>query len=424
MHKEQELKSTKRTALLLLFASFTMFVATMAMPQGLCTGLVRAISEAAMVGALADWFAVVALFRRIPIPYVSRHTAIIPKNKDKIADNLAVFVQEKFLGVDAMVALIRKHDPAQRLSDWFLRRENAERLGTYLVSIAKGMLGFIEDGPVQKFIKDAVHDMLAKVDLSKSAGTILEGLTKDRRHQALLDQAIAKFAGMLRNEETRKYIARGIVRWLKDEYPITEKVLPSETIGKYGAEMAVTAAGKLLSDVNDNPEHELRQKFDAYAKDFIERLKTDPEFAKKGEEIKHYLQNDETFNAYLKELWGSLRDWLKRDLDSDDSAVRRNVIASGQWLGKALAEDAQLRATLNEHMAEAARHMAPDFAQFLTGHIRDTVRNWDSREMSQQIELNIGKDLQFIRINGTIVGGLIGALLYGLSLLPVAFAAL
>lgn len=164
-----------------------------------------------------------------------------------------------------------------------------------------------------------------------------------------------------------------------------------------------------------NPEHPLRINFDAFTKEFIVKLQQDPEFAAKGEEIKHYLQNDETFNAYLKELWGELRDWLKNDLHNSNSVLHQKIVGAGLWVGKTLANDPSLRQSLNAHMEDAARKMAPDFAHFLTTHISDTVKNWDSGEMSKQIELNIGKDLQFIRINGTIVGGCIGLLLYVIS---------
>jgi uncharacterized membrane-anchored protein YjiN (DUF445 family) len=148
---------------------------------------------------------------------------------------------------------------------------------------------------------------------------------------------------------------------------------------------------------------------------------SDPAFAQKGEEIKAYLLGDETLNGYLRSLWDDLKAWLKADLARDDSVLRQRIVATGAWIGKVLSEDRQLRASLNENLELASRGAAPEFAGFLTRHIADTVKNWDSREMSAQIELNIGKDLQFIRINGTVVGGMIGVVLYVLSHLPLLF---
>lgn len=416
MTKELELKKSKRLAVyFLVFAALT-FLTTLFLPADLWwVGLIRAISEAAMVGALADWFAVVALFKRVPIPIVSAHTEIIPKNKDKIAENLALFVREKFLDVDSIVALIQKHDPAQKTADWLCEANNTKKLGTYLVKITAGMLDFIEDAAVQKFMTKAIHAMLDKTDLSTSAGMLLEVMTKNNRHQALLNEGINQFALILREEDTQAFIAEGIVEWLKEEHPVAEKIMPSGWVGKAGAEIAIKAASRLLNDVNDNQEHPLRLNFDRYTKEFIEKLKTDPDFFEKAEEIKRYLKNDEMFNTYMGALWRDIKDWLKRDCADENSVLHQKIANAGQWLGKTLAEDTSLRLSLNQHMEDAAKKMAPDFAQFLTAHIRDTVKGWDSKEMSHQIELNIGRDLQYIRINGTIVGGCIGCLLYLIS---------
>ncbi|XYJ11265.1 DUF445 domain-containing protein [Telluria sp. B2] len=418
MTKEHELEQSKRLALSFFIGAAALFVLSFFLPQNWWTGLLKAFSEAAMVGALADWFAVVALFRRIPIPIVSRHTEIIPQNKVKIADNLALFVREKFLDTESIVGLIRKHDPAQKVADWLVKPANTGRMGEYLVKLASWMLDFTEDAAVQNFLRKAVHSMVKSVDLSKSAGTILESLTRGGRHQELLNEGIHQLAKLLDNEETQSYISQGIVDWLKDEYAFIERMLPSELIGRKGADIAVRLASGILNKVSEDPEHPLRQRFDVFTKEFIERLKADPAFAARSEEIKNYLLNDEALNTYLASLWNDLRDWMKQDLQGKDSMLRGRIEATGAWLGQTLAEDPQLRQSLNENLELAARAAAPEFAVFLTRHIADTVKNWDSGEMSEQIELNIGKDLQFIRINGTVVGGLIGVTLYLLSSLP------
>ncbi len=158
--------------------------------------------------------------------------------------------------------------------------------------------------------------------------------------------------------------------------------------------------------------------FDRATLKLIDNLKTDPEMAEKANNIKQYLKNDEAFNRYLGELWGDLRQWLKTDMQSEDSRIQRRIAEAGQWFGETLVADNALRRSLNEHMEQAATRVAPDFAAFLTRHISDTVKSWDARDMSRQIELNIGKDLQFIRINGTLVGGSIGLILWLLSQVP------
>ncbi|NPT56250.1 DUF445 domain-containing protein [Paraburkholderia elongata] len=415
MNKETELKKAKRTPLLLLAAAACVFLVTAFMPRGFWVDGIKAVAEAAMVGALADWFAVVALFRRVPIPIVSAHTAIIPKNKHKIADNLAVFVQDKFLDVPSLVGLIQKHDPAQSITGWLTQPANTARLGDYVVKLTSGILELTDDVRIQVFIKDALRDVLAKVDLSQSMGAILDTLTKDGRHQELLDAGIKQVVALLSEPQAREFIAERIVEWVKSEYPTMEMILPSAWLGEKGAETIASVVNRMLEQISENPTHQLRQKFDDAVQKLIVKLKSDPAFLRKGEELKRYLVEGEALSTYVKDMWGELRAWLKRDLQRSDSALHARVTAMGQWVGRELAQDPALRQSLNDHLEEAARAMAPDFAQFLTRHISDTVKNWDSREMSRQIELNIGKDLQYIRINGTIVGGFIGLLLYASS---------
>ncbi|CAB3787564.1 hypothetical protein LMG28614_02527 [Paraburkholderia ultramafica] len=415
MNKTLELKNAKRTPLLLLLAAACVFVVTAFMPRGIWVDGIKAIAEAAMVGALADWFAVAALFRRVPIPIVSAHTAIIPKNKHKIADNLAVFVQDKFLDVPSLVGLIHQHDPARSITNWLTQPANTARLGDYVVKLTGGILELTDDVRIQVFIKDALRNVLAKVDLSQSLGAILDTLTRDGRHQELLDAGIGQLMALLREAPAREFIAERIVDWVKSEYPTLEKILPSAWLGEKGAEAIAKAVNRMLEQISENPTHQLRQKFDDAAQKLIVKLKTDPVFLQQGEELKRYLMEGDAFSAYVKDLWGELRAWLKRDLHSSDSALHARVVAMGQWVGRELAHDPALRQSLNDHLEEAARAMAPDFARFLTRHISDTVKNWDSHDMSRQIELNIGKDLQYIRINGTIVGGFIGLLLYASS---------
>ncbi|MCA7971908.1 MULTISPECIES: DUF445 domain-containing protein [Burkholderia] len=416
--KALELKRSKRRALWLLLAAVAVFVTTILLPRGPWVDGFKAVAEAAMVGALADWFAVVALFRRVPIPFVSRHTEIIPKNKDKIADNLAVFVREKFLGPDALAAQIRQHDPARMLGAWLGEPANTDALGGYVTKLMSFALDMTDDARIQSFVHDAFRAVIDRVDLSQSAGAILDTLTKDGRHQALLDDAIEQVVDVLGKEENREVIAGFIVEWLKTQYPKVEKIMPTQWFGENGARMLASAVSRVLEGVAADPEHELRQRFDRTVVRLTERLKHDPAFIAKGDEIKRYIRDGDAFNDYVRDLWGQLRAWLKADLARADSALHRQAATLGGWLGARLAESPALRASLNEHIEKAVHEMAPDFADFLMRHIRDTVRNWDAREMSRQIELNIGKDLQYIRINGTLVGGLIGLGLYLVSLAP------
>ncbi|MGC0881245.1 DUF445 domain-containing protein [Pantoea agglomerans] len=418
MDKQHELKRTKRLALLLLLLAAITFIVTLFLAPGFWVSGVKAIAEAAMVGALADWFAVVALFRRVPVPFISRHTAIIPRNKDRIGENLGRFVQEKFLDTDSLLNLIRRHDPSNLLAQWLNAPGNADRIGRHLLQVMRGFLDLTDDARIQTFMRRAVHRAIDKVDLSQTSALLLESLTKNNRHQALLDAAIEQLLKLLHKPSTREFIAMQLVRWLKREHPIKAKMLPTEWLGEHSAELVANAVDSLLDDVALDQGHELRLGFNRAVDKLIVKLQNDPEMAERAEEIKGWLKEDASFNRYIGELWNDMRNWLKADLSSDDSRVQEKVRGAALWLGETLAADPALRDSMNQHLEQAARSVAPEFAGFLTRHISDTVKSWDARDMSQQIELNIGKDLQFIRINGTLVGGTIGLILYLLSQLP------
>ncbi|ELD0469851.1 DUF445 domain-containing protein [Escherichia coli] len=397
MNKLIELRRAKMLALSLLLIAAATFVVTLFLPPNFWVSGVKAIAEAAMVGALADWFAVVALFRRVPIPIISRHTAIIPRNKDRIGENLGQFVQEKFLDTQSLVALIRRHEPALLIGNWFSQPENARRVGQHLLQIMSGFLELTDDARIQRLLKRAVHRAIDKVDLSGTSALMLESMTKNDRHQVLLDTLIAQLIALLQRDKSRKFIAQQIVRWLESEHPLKAKILPTEWLGEHSAELVSDAVNSLLDDISRDRAHQIRHAFDRATFALIDKLKNDPEMAARADAVKSYLK------------------------ESEDSRVKERIARAGQWFGETLIADDALRASLNGHLEQAAHRVAPEFSAFLTRHISDTVKSWDARDMSRQIELNIGKDLQFIRVNGTLVGGCIGLILYLLSQLPALF---
>jgi uncharacterized membrane-anchored protein YjiN (DUF445 family) len=289
---------------------------------------------------------------------------------------------------------------------------NDRILGGYVVRLAAGMLDMAEDARIQRFLKDAFHAMLGKLDLSRSLATVLDALTRDGRHQEVLDDVIDAALLHLRAPENQELIASSIIQWLKREHAAMEKLLPTAWLGEKGADWVTEALNTLLLEVAEDRSHKLRRRLDRMIADFIVRLRDDPSFHERAEEIKRYIRDGEAVNAYLAEIWNGLRSWMRQDLAAEESELHRRVAAMSKWLGEELARNEELRASLSRHMEDAARAMAPDFADFLTRHISDTVKKWDTEDMSRQIELNIGKDLQYIRINGTIVGGCIGLLLF------------
>lgn len=424
MDKHLELARSKRQALGLLLFVTLVFVVASWLPRSLGVDIARAVAEAAMVGAMADWFAVVALFRRIPVPFIAPHTAIIPRNKDRIGENLAAFVSDKFLDPPSLVALLQRHDLLAQLARWLTAPGRAGLLGAQVAKLMSAALDMVQDRQVERFIRHAARTLIGQLDLSRSMATVLAALTQNGRHQALLDTALERLTSWLREPASRGIIAQAIVQWVRREHPLKEKVLPTDWLGDQGADLIAHALESLLADVADNPRHQLRDKFDDSVRQLIDKLRTDPEFARKGEEIRRYLQHDAALGRYVQQLWQGLRAALRRDLADDTSKVARNATALGRWLGQSLAQDAALRASLSRRLEDWARALAPEVSQFVARHIRDTVQRWDAQQMSQLVELHIGKDLQYIRINGTLVGGLIGLLLFGLSHLPELVRAL
>lgn len=414
LDKEAELRRKQYLALGYLAVAMVVFIVTIFMPPTFFVRLIKAGAEAAMVGGLADWFAVVALFRH-PLGLRIPHTAIIPQSKDRIADNLADFVREKFLNPQVLTELIQRSDPAQRFATWLAEPSNARRVGRHTADLVSGWLDVVDDRRIQAFIGDAARTVLGKLDFSQALGSVLEMMTQGGRHQQLLDAALSYLAEKLREPELRNEIAARVVKWLKDEHSVKEKFLPTNLISETAAEAVSAGLNSFLDEVANSPAHELRSTFDRALETLVLKLKTDEEFRRKGEEIKAYVQNNPELTEYARSLWSALRDWLSNDLESSSSELQQQVERMGLWLGQKLGEDDELRTSINDHMQSLASGAAPQFAEFLTRHISDTVRKWDAQDMSRQIELSIGPDLQYIRISGTAVGCVIGVLLFLVS---------
>ena len=412
--KEAELRRMQYLALGCLALAMVVFIATLFMPSTFATRLIKAGAEAAVVGGLADWFAVVALFRH-PLGLRIPHTAIIPQSKNRIATNLADFVREKFLNPQVLTELIQRSDPAQRFASWLSTPSNARRVGRHAANLMGNWLDLVDDKRIQAFISDATKAVVGKLDFSQALGSVLEMLTKGGRHQQLLDAALGFVAEKLRDPALREKIAQRVVNWLKSEHKWKQMLLPTEWIGDQAAEAASSGLNRFLDEVANSPTHELRETFDLALKKLVRNLKTNEEFRRKGEEIKEYIQSNPELANYTRSLWQALRDWLSNDLESSSSQLQQQIERMGLWLGQKLAEDQELRTSINEHMQALASGAAPQFAEFLTGHISDTVRKWDAQDMSRQIELSIGPDLQYIRISGTAVGCVIGILLFLVS---------
>ena len=398
----------KRIALALLGAAALLYaLATALEARHPAWGYVAAFAEAAMVGAIADWFAVVALFRHplgLPIP----HTAIIPANKDRIGARLAGFICNNFLSTPQVLAKLAQLDPAARLADWLSRPASADKLGGHLVAAARYGLTAFDDARVRDFLGRMAAAGLAQVDLARLAGQALDALTAGGRHHALLDDVLRQVTAVVEGEEMQERITEAIAR----EIRTLRYVGLDQMAARLATRKIVAAAVHTLGEMAAEPDHPLRLRFDAYMTGFVERLKTDPEFQRRGEAIRAELQAHPALGDYLHGLWSELLAWLHDDLAKTDSSIRQRLVALAGTLGARLSADAPMRRWINEQIVDAAPRAIERYREDIRRYIVERVAEWNAGEMTVELERHIGRDLQFIRVNGTLVGGLVGLLIH------------
>ena len=373
-------------------------------------GYLAAFAEAAMVGAIADWFAVVALFRHplgLPIP----HTAIIPSNKDRIGAKLAGFICNNFLSTEQVLAKLREFDAAGRLADWLARPASAERMGGWGVMAARYGLSAFDDARVRDFLGRIASAGLAQVDISRVAGQALEALTAGGRHQALLDEALAQVAELLEGETARAQITEAIAR----EIRTLRYVGLDQVAARLATKKIVAAVANSVAELAAEPGHPLRARFDGFMADFIARLQRDPAFQQRGEEIRAELMAHPALGDYLHGLWGELLAWLHDDLARPDSSIAQRIAKLAGALGTRLQADAEIRHWINEQIEAAAPLAIERYREDIRVYIVERVGQWNAHEMTDELERHIGRDLQFIRVNGTLVGGLVGLVIHAVT---------
>jgi uncharacterized membrane-anchored protein YjiN (DUF445 family) len=376
-----------------------------------------AFAEAAMVGALADWFAVVALFRHplgVPIP----HTAIIKNKKDVIAGNLAVFIRDRFLAGETLIAWMRDYDPAGHLAVYLMSKEHADSVAKGVSRVLADTLDFIDDERVQQLLRAALGNQMENLDISTSAGTVLDVLRKDNRHQIVLDDLLHRCAAWLTTEEAQSRLANAIDTLCTKEYPLLSAFIPKrDQFAKGVGEKVTNRLNALIQEIDADPSHEIRYKFDTAVTEFSARLKSDPALRDRIESIKREFVQNQSIADYAKSIGNDLKDWLSDDLQQPHSKAQEKISAAVAGLGATLSRNRGLQESLNEHLETLVLHYGDTLRTAVSGHITDTMQAWESDDYTSEIELSIGSDLQFIRMNGTLVGGVIGLLLHAVALL-------
>lgn len=371
-------------------------------------GYVIAFSEAAMVGALADWFAVTALFRHplgLPLP----HTAIIPRNKARIARNLADFICEHFLSTNQVMQKLEQWQLPRQLMRWLAKRENAERMADYSALVAQHSLTALRDVRAQQFIQQTAVANLKAIDFSALLAQVLELLTADKRHQELLNHALHGVSELLQKEEIQLFITEKLSAEVKRTVYV--KAL-SDYVGEWGTQRLVKLVAQEVQAVSEDPYHPLRDSFSAHVKTFVARLQKDPSFKLKVYGIQEQILNDPVLMRYLSTLWSEILDWIEQDLQSDDSLFKTRLAAGLRQVAHHILQDEAMEQLLNEKLLQIAPPLIEKYRVRIAHYIAERVNAWEEHELVYQLENAIGKDLQYIRINGTLVGGFVGLVIH------------
>ena len=366
-----------------------------------------AFSEAAIIGALADWYAVVVLFRH-PLGLRLPHTAIIPANQARIAENLGAFIATHFLVGVRVAGKVLEIDVAARFGRWIADDGNRRFVASHAARMMPQALEAMDDRAVHGALERGVLERLASFDMARLAGDSLELLTRGRRHHVILDEVLARVGALLADPAAVAAIREKV----RAELPTLFNLFRADA---FVVERLLKAANAMLLQVRADPEHALRAEFDVFVADFIGKLKDSPEYREKAEGIKQELLERAGIRGFVAQGWDRFVAWVRSDVEGEHRVVRPGFEAFLLDLGERLRSDAALRARLNQWIAREAESLTERYKAEVAGFVAEQVRAWDTRHMVSTIELAIGRDLQYIRINGTLVGGTLGLLIYGLT---------
>jgi uncharacterized membrane-anchored protein YjiN (DUF445 family) len=365
---------------------------------------VKAASEAGMVGALADWFAVTALFRhpmRLPIP----HTAIIPNKKDQLGGSLGEFVGTNFLSEHVVRDKLRRVGISRRLGGWLAHPENAERVTSELANVVKGMMTVLRDEDVQAVLEQALVRRVVAQEWGPPLGKLLEQVFADGAHYKLVDLVVDR-----------------CYEWVRDNHATVLRVVseraPSWSPRFVDAMLADKVYGEVLSFawvVKTDVNHPMRLAVDKFLAEFAQDLQKDPETMARAEAVKQQILDHPDVQRLIGSAWATAKGMLISAAEDPSSELRQRVREGLHSLGVRLVEEDALRSKVDSWVEGAAVHLVTNYSREITTIITDTVEHWDAHETSRKIELQVGRDLQFIRINGTVVGSLAGLLIYTIA---------
>jgi uncharacterized membrane-anchored protein YjiN (DUF445 family) len=392
---------------LLVFTAALFLVARHYEPTHWAWGYVASFAAAATVGGLADWYAVVALFRRplgLPIP----HTAIIPRNHLRIADTLGEFIETNFLAPEPVEKRLGEVDFAALVADWLVEPERAAALADFVLRLLPQTLGAIEQSGLKGFLGKRIMTELERVELAPLAAGLLSAVTEKGRHQRLLDELLGALEKVLTNEETLAALRERI----RKELPALFNLYRADA---YLLRKIVASTSGFIQDARADRRHPLRVEFDSFVTGFIEQLRSSQAFARRAERLKRDLLARPEITAIAEGAWESLRTFLEQDSRAPDSQIRRQLEAMLVDIGGQLARDPAIRAEINRGMVRVLADFVQSQKSGVGRFIADQVKAWDIDMLIGRIELTVGRDLQYIRFNGALIGGLAGLALHALE---------
>lgn len=395
---------------LLLLAAVVYVVAVFMGPRHAAWGYVAAAAEAAMIGALADWFAVVALFRHplgLPIP----HTAIIAANKDRLGNQLARFLSEHFLTTEHVQQALARWDLGAQLGRWLADPISAHRLGGWLVQAAPTLLAALDRSVVSEAVARLAQRLLREVNLAALGSQALGALTAHGHHQQWLNGLLSQLSRWAEQEAVQERLTDSIAIELKQ----LKYVGLDQVAARLATKKLVAALTRTLAEVSDNPQHDLRQRFGGWVAESIERLQTDPDWQAQVAQWRDAWLDQPQWNEPVEAWWHDLMQTLQSDAEQGGGLLTERIARLVQAAGQQVLDDAALRQAINQQGQLALLRVLEDSREGVVDFVAQRVRAWDAVEMSDVLERNIGRDLQFIRINGTLVGALVGLVLHALT---------
>ncbi len=400
-----ELRRVKALATLVLTGTLALFVmAKLLSPMHPAFGFVAAFAEAATIGGLADWYAVVALFKRplgLPIP----HTAIIQSNQHRIADKLGEFIEVHFLEAAPVEARLRQIDFGSFIADWLRDRKRSADLARFALRLLPEAVSATETSGLMNFVTRRITTQLQSIDLAPLAAGTLRAFVAEGRHQGLLDDLLRAVHETMTQPQTMAMIREKI----RAELPTLLKLYRTD---KFLLNKIVASATAFFEEVRGDPTHPFRGEFDRMVLSFVDRLGSDPVYAERIDGLKRDLLARPELAELARNIWSNTRSFIERSASGETQVLQHHLTGMFAAAGEALAVDFELRGEINQGLVTVLRSFIAEQKSGVSSFISDQVKAWDMGQLISLIEINIGRDLQYIRFNGSLIGGLAGLALY------------